>query len=149
MLCRAAPRSGCAWGRLVADGVRVMARQCHVTSSLRHLARLPDSHIPPPRSSAFWQSQLSASEERSSPCHQAEPASRALSLLSCRRDAFWSVGLPSAQDQRNLPPQQKPRNQTGNDGPHASLDHPHLLHHTLNCTLSSLWQGVSYSRISG
>lgn len=78
---------------VLGDGWRQMvARQCHVTSSLRHLARLPDSRVPPRRSSAFWQSQLSPSEH-SAPRHCAEPASNALSLLPCRREACWSMGL--------------------------------------------------------
>lgn len=120
LICSLALQSSsklCAWGRLVADGVRVMARQCHVTSSLRHLARLPDSRVPPPRSSAFWQSQLSASEERSSPCHRAETASNALSLLPHRQETRRSVGLPSARGHGNLPPRQKPRNRPGSDVP--------------------------------
>lgn len=31
----------------------------------------------------------------------------------------------------------------------ASLKHPHLLHHILNCTLCSLWWGISYSHVFG
>uniref|UniRef100_A0A8U7NG45 Uncharacterized protein n=1 Tax=Corvus moneduloides TaxID=1196302 RepID=A0A8U7NG45_CORMO len=79
----AATHSGSAWGRLVADGVCVVAKQCRVTSSLRHLAGLPDSRVPPPRSSASWQSH-STSEECFCPCHWAELTPNTFSLLPCR-----------------------------------------------------------------